>query len=234
MPTAYTGDSTSAQSPSPAPSLGSNSGGDPVGNLPADGDTLNASSVEQAMKVPMDWIAFFRRQLAPYKGIRAWDSGTVYAQYDLVYASGVVYQASQANSNHSVGDPTYWTPCYITAAQIQAAMEAISYGVTVDTSTTGIASSHGSVVSTSALFVTTGYATLVKRLCFRLAFSSDGTATVTLSGAKEFSKINSVQVTSSVVSVALAATVTGASTLTIESDGVGGPGATICVTVDGY
>jgi hypothetical protein len=234
MATEYTGNPGTAQAPSPVPSLGSDSAGDPVGNLPADGDSLNASSVAQAMKVPMDWIALFRRTLAPYKGVRTWDSGTAYVQYDLVQAAGVVYQAVTSSTNRSVGDPTYWTPCYITAAQITALMQSLSYGVSVDTSATDISSTHGTLVSLSVLFTTIGYSTLVKRLCFRLAFSSDGTATVTLSGAKEFTKINSVQVTGSVAAVTLAAVVTGASTFTVESSGVGGPGVSICVVVDGY
>jgi hypothetical protein len=61
MPTEYTGVSTATQAPSPAPSFGATSQGDPVVTLPIDGETLNVSSVIQAMKVPGDWIAFFRR-----------------------------------------------------------------------------------------------------------------------------------------------------------------------------
>jgi hypothetical protein len=63
MASQYTGNPSVGQSPSPAPSWGSNGVGDPIGNLPADGDTFNASAFLQAYKVALDWIAFFRRQV---------------------------------------------------------------------------------------------------------------------------------------------------------------------------
>lgn len=61
MSSPYTGNSVSAQSPSPAPSLGNTTGGDPIGSLPADGDPDAASTFNQAYKVALDWIAYFRR-----------------------------------------------------------------------------------------------------------------------------------------------------------------------------
>lgn len=56
MPSQYTGNPTATQSPASAP-------GDAVDvilNLPVDGDTPNASSVYQMVKVLADWTAWFR------------------------------------------------------------------------------------------------------------------------------------------------------------------------------
>lgn len=54
MASNYTGDPTAAESPSPAPSPGAL----PIVSLPADGDSLDAASVEQAFKTAADNCAF--------------------------------------------------------------------------------------------------------------------------------------------------------------------------------
>ena len=65
MPSNYTGNPIATQSPSPAPSFGSTTGGDPVGSLPVNGDPPDASAWAQGFKVALDWSAFFRRQMSP-------------------------------------------------------------------------------------------------------------------------------------------------------------------------
>ncbi len=126
MATEYTGDPTAAEAPSPAPSLGETAGGDPIGNLPADGDTLNVSSINQALKVPLDWIAFLRRVLAPYKGLRTWSANTTYATGDVVQGpDGKTYKALQASTNKTpASEPTFWTRWAYTAAELVVAIEA--------------------------------------------------------------------------------------------------------------
>jgi hypothetical protein len=77
MPSEYKGSPTASQAPSPAPSLGSDTDGDPVGNLPADGDTFNASAFIQGYKVALDWIAFLRRSITAISFANTTDTVTI-------------------------------------------------------------------------------------------------------------------------------------------------------------
>jgi hypothetical protein len=63
MPSNYTGNPIATQDPSPAPSWGNTAETDPIGSLPVNGDPPDGSTFEQAYKVPLDWCAFFRREL---------------------------------------------------------------------------------------------------------------------------------------------------------------------------
>jgi hypothetical protein len=131
MASNYTGNSTAAQAPSPAPTLGSDGGGDPVGSMPADGDTLNVSSVLQALKVPLDWIAFFRRIIARFKGIATWDSSLTYAIGDIVLVTGGrTYISKTVNTNKAPGsNPSDWDAWAHTNANLVADLSAL-YGIT--------------------------------------------------------------------------------------------------------
>lgn len=57
MASNYTGNPTATQAPSGAPIIDTA----PIASLPADGDPENAASVAQAMKVPMDWLAWLMK-----------------------------------------------------------------------------------------------------------------------------------------------------------------------------
>lgn len=97
MASQYTGDMTQVQPPSAAPSFAAA----PVGNLPADGDGLNASSIAQAFKVCLDFIDFLRLMLKPFRGVREWDAGTTYLAGDLSIdpANQLAYRAVDSNTN---------------------------------------------------------------------------------------------------------------------------------------
>jgi hypothetical protein len=248
MASEYTGVPTADQSPSPAPSLGDTAGGDPIGNLPTDGDTLNVSSVNQAFKVPLDWIAFLRRWGYTFKGIRTWSSSVTYAAGDIVWYSsnGYCYIASQAGTNQNPSTETdYWDRWGHTEAQaeeiadtqIAAYAQTYNLGLDIDMVTGGIATTHGTLVTGSVVNLTHGNAaeTRIRDLAFQLAFSTDGEATVSFSGDKAFAtgKIRNVVVTS-ISGVTVYGIVNPAyDTLSIGASGMGGGGATVNVRVLG-
>lgn len=65
MPSSYSGVPSATQAPSPSPV----DGGVPIGQLPIDGEPVNASTWSQILKVPLDWIAFLRE---PFAKATAW------------------------------------------------------------------------------------------------------------------------------------------------------------------
>lgn len=116
MASQYTGNPTAAQSPSPAPSFNA----DPIGNLPADGDTLNVSSVNQALKVPLDWIAFLRRILGLYSGVTEWDANVTYFAGQTVRypVNGKTYMATTTVTGTAPTDASKWDRWAHTEAQL--------------------------------------------------------------------------------------------------------------------
>lgn len=116
MASQYTGNPTAAQSPSPAPSFNA----DPIGNLPADGDTLNVSSVNQALKVPLDWIAFLRRILGLYSGVTEWDANVTYFAGQTVRypVNGKTYRAITTVTGNAPTDTQKWERWGHTEAQL--------------------------------------------------------------------------------------------------------------------
>lgn len=67
MATTYTGSSTAGAL---APSVAPEAEGTPAAQLPADGEAANVASIHQALKVPMDWIAF---ALKPHAKPSEWE-----------------------------------------------------------------------------------------------------------------------------------------------------------------
>jgi len=151
MATQYTGDMTQTQPPSALPSFAAA----PIGNLPADGDTLNASSVAQAYKVCLDYLDFLRVKLATVVGVRTWDSGWVYAVGDLIrYATnGLYYRCIQAGWGHTPTDVAWWTPWALDLGTLSAAV------------TTGITPGVGTITNAHEMNFP---ATTHKILSFRL------------------------------------------------------------------
>ena len=190
MASTYTGNPIATQSPSPAPSVGSNGAGDPVGNLPTDGDALNASSVAQALKVPLDWTAFFRRDLAKLYGVRVWDSSTTFAIDALVIDDDhLTYKAITSSTNKKpASNPSDWAVWGFTTATLLAANQAAYWGTTVIDTDTGIASTGGTLVAGRTLLTKVGYGSWTKsaRLCFAIQYTTDVTDTISLSGDKVF------------------------------------------------
>ena len=104
MATNYTGNPGATQAPGPAPALGAA----PIASLPADGDTLNVSSIAQAFKECLDFIAFLSGVLK--RGIPDWNAATTYAINDIVQyiGDGRTYRCIQAGINHLPSDAAYW------------------------------------------------------------------------------------------------------------------------------
>ncbi len=61
----YTGDPTATQAPAPPPTPGAAA----IGDLPDDGDAADAASVRQALKVPLDYLAWI---FSPRSVVAAW------------------------------------------------------------------------------------------------------------------------------------------------------------------
>jgi hypothetical protein len=131
MASQYTGNPTATQAPSPAPSFNA----DPIGNLPADGDTLNASSVAQAFKVPLDWIAFLRRILGKYMGVTEWDANMTYFEGQMVWygTNGNTYMATTTVSGTAPTDETKWSRWAFTKVQLLDALMNELFSVIGDT-----------------------------------------------------------------------------------------------------
>ena len=237
MPSAYTGNPVAAQSPSPAPSLSD----DPVGNMPNDGDASNVSSILQALKVPLDWIAFLRRQVLA-SGVTLWNSANTYSALTMVLSpgDGNTYRVKAGHISSvgvdpaSPGGATDWEQWALTSEQVDDMLPAIS----VSTDTAGIAVAIvGTVGSVSdVVFTTVGYATYSKRGTFKLNMGSGGiAATITFSGTKAFSSgIKTVQVTWATNGAGMfhgSAVISSPNVIVVTTD-LGG--ADLFVTVEGY
>lgn len=181
MPSQYTGDPVATEAPSPAPSLGTDTGGDPIGNLPTDGDTKNVSSVIQMAKVPLDWIAFFRRVLSPYAGVRRWNGTTSYVVDDVVVGSDhnlYIARGTSTNLNPTnvANQPTPWEACALSVSQVLAFSDCASV------STAGVSCSNGATcASLIGKYFTGGD---VKELTLQITgIPANGSTVVDLTGA---------------------------------------------------
>lgn len=186
MPSQYIGNPAASQSPSPAPSLGSDQAGDPIGSLPTDGDALNASSVLQALKVPLDWLAFLRRLLGAIVGVRFWEPGRTYDIDALVIGSN--HKTYRATGNSTNMDPTV----SLAAWELWALDEAgVSNWVTRGTGALSDPLTAGILQSGHAATVSNGYAyrfpaSPAKIVTFELAFGGVGNIVIDFADDAEF------------------------------------------------
>lgn len=109
MPTNYTGNPASSQSPSPNPGFGVA----PIVRLPTDLDSLNADSVIQALKALADWTAWLTNALSPFRGVTDWKNDFAsYTVGDVVLDSDHhVYLCLQAPPETGFvpsTNPNYW------------------------------------------------------------------------------------------------------------------------------
>jgi hypothetical protein len=109
MPSQYSGNPIASQDPSPAPAFKTV----PIGNLPVDGDTLNASSFLQAYKVCLDWIAFLAGNALPSLGVTTYDPTVTYTAGQIVYDT-VTHRTYRVKAGYSPTagtaptNGTYW------------------------------------------------------------------------------------------------------------------------------
>lgn len=150
MASQYTGDPTATQAPSPTPGMGVY----PIGNLPVDGDTLNASAFAQAYKVCLDYIAFLQSKMI--FGIPPWDATTSYHSLSIVAwrtsdgGTGYVYRVKSGHSPDAgtlPNDTTHWERWGWSKTELEAAMtvaiqayvssEDVSASISIDAPTSG-------------------------------------------------------------------------------------------------
>jgi len=228
MASNYQGDMTQTQPPSALPSFAAA----PIGSLPADGDALNASSVVQAYKACLDYLDFLRVKLAPFVGVRQYDSGYAYSIGDLVlYTTDNLHYRCTADVTGGTGpaaDTAHWARFAIDLGTLSG--QALS-GFTVSTGDATIAGVY------SFNFPATNY----KMLVIQMVIGSDDTNIITLSGSAAF------------VNYALGATATAGAdspnyidpgtirtlvsgqtiTLTLDAGGIGGSGGDLTLVVYG-
>lgn len=188
MPTNYPGNPLATQAPAYPPAFDNV----PVLSLPADADGLNTSSVLQAFKCLADYTAWVIGQVAPYRGIRLWNSGTTYTTGHVVVspADARLYRALQESLNEEPdGNSAYWSRCDYSEAEIR--------GIAADyvEATAGWTVSHGASIA-RATMVSFAYG-LMKIITFTLAsVPFNNYADVDLNGAttKLASLLTSVQV----------------------------------------
>lgn len=173
MASTYQGDPTATQAPSATPGIGVY----PTGNLPADGDTLNASAFNQAYKALLDYSAFAQYHL--WTGVSRYSATASYNYGYLVLwavadgGDGKLYKCIFAGTGNAPSNTTYWERCGYAGSEL---------GGTV--SSAYITPDIGSVAN-----VLVTYAGPVKDLMFTLTMPlTDGaaTATITLTSSAAF------------------------------------------------
>lgn len=229
MATQYQGDMTATQAPSPLPSFTEA----PIGNLPADGDTLNASSVIQDFKACLDYLDFLRVKLKTVVGIRTFDAGWTYAIGDVVRraADGFYYRCIQAGAGHDPTDVAWWLPFALDLGTLSAAVS------------TGITPGVGTITNAHSMNFP---ATTHHILSFRLEGidlatpAAVSTVTITIPG---FTNIRTVQVTAisnvpgyPVASVGISVTIASATSIALVlicgADAVTGGQFSVMITGD--
>jgi hypothetical protein len=226
MASQYTGTSTNTQAPSAAPSFTAA----PIGNLPADGDYLNVSSVLQAFKVCLDFIDFLRLKLAPYKGVRTYESGEAYVVGDLVqYATnGNHYKCILASTGNAPTNVTYWVAWATSVADVDDQIDA-KLGTLSGEVTDGVAFTAGATLQSGQHLNMPGTTHKVLNLVARIVTADGlGTTVITLSGATAFSNAaKTAQATSAVTLLAstVTASITSATEITVGINVSGESGA---------
>ena len=109
MPSNYPGNPAATQAPGPTPALGVM----PIGALPIDSDVPNASSINQAFKECLDWIAFLS-QWGSTTPLVTWVDTVSYAAGRIVVDphDGNTYRVLPGHTstigNHPYQDDTNW------------------------------------------------------------------------------------------------------------------------------
>jgi hypothetical protein len=151
-------------------------------NLPADGDTLNVSSIAQAFKACADWIMWLVGLVVPIQGVRKWSATTTYAMDDMVVGPDhLTYQSSvNANVNNTPSsNPGAWFRWGHSELAVQDS------AVFMDATSSGITCTNGASVSNAIVSKYTNG--LFKRVEFTVdSIPAGQSTTITLGGLSAF------------------------------------------------
>ena len=242
MPSNYTGNAFATQVPGPTPSLN----GAPIGALPTNGDTWDASAWMQSFKECLDWIHFLS-VMQNLGGVNLWDGGREYSGGQMVVdiSDGNTYQVKLAHSStvgvHPASDLTNWNLWALNSIQVEGVIAAqvpsLLPTASVLTTSSGITLGGVGANVSNVLCVSTGYSPIAKRLTFQMLIGSAGLATIVLSGDKAFpTGALTVQVTprGDLTSDAQPVSASIVDVNTIHLTGYWSAGNYVYVTIEGY